>query len=60
MPKYGNKYISLTSLKSLEISSDRKRFMSAKIDLPDNFDFGPMDKLRLLMLSIINIMVNIK
>ena len=60
VPKYGNKYISRTSLKSLAISSDRKRFMSAKIDLLDNFDFGPMDKLRLLMLSIINIMVNIK
>jgi len=59
-PKYGNKYISHISLKSLAISSDRKRFISAKRDLLDNFDFGPMDKLRLLMLSIINIAVNIK
>lgn len=60
VPKYGNKYISRTSLKSLAISSDRKRFISAKRDLLDNFDFGPMDKLRLLMLSIINVTVNIK
>ena len=59
VPKYGNKYISHTSLKSLAISSDRKRFISAKKDLLDNFDFGPIDKLRLLMFSIINIMVNI-
>lgn len=60
MPKYGNRYLSGTSLKSLAISSDRKRFISAKRDLLDNFDFGPMDKLRLLMLSIINFVVNIK
>jgi len=60
VPKLGNKYISHTSLKSLAISSDRKRFISAKKDLLDNFDFGPIDKLRFLMLSIINIMVNIK
>ena len=59
-PKLGNKYISRISLKSLAISSDRKRFISAKSDLLDNFDFSPMDKLRLLMLSIINVMVNIK
>jgi len=60
VPKLGNKYISHTSLKSLAISSGRKRFISAKKDLLDNFDFGPIDKLRFLMLSIINIMVNIK
>lgn len=60
MPKYGNRYLSGTSLKSLAISNDRKRFISAKRDLLDNFDFGPMDKLRLLMLSIINFVVNIK
>ena len=59
-PKLGNKYISRISLKSLAISSDRKRFISAKRDLLDNFDFGLIDKLRFLMLSIINIMVNIK
>ena len=60
VPKLGNKYISRASLKSLAISSDRERFISAKKDLLDNFDFGPIDKLRFLMLSIINIMVNIK
>jgi len=60
VPKLGNKYISHASLKSLAISSDRKRFISAKKDLLDNFDFGPIDKLRFLMLSIINIMVNIR
>jgi hypothetical protein len=60
VPKLGNKYISHISLKSLAISSDRKRFISAKKDLLDNFDCGLKDKLRFLMLSIINIMVNIK
>lgn len=59
-PKLGNKYISRISLKSLAISRDRKRFIHAKNDLLDNFEFGPIDKLRFLILSIINFMVSIK
>jgi glycosyltransferase involved in cell wall biosynthesis len=60
VPTLGNKYILHTSLKSLAISSDRERFISAKKNLLDNFDFRLVDKLRFLVLSIVNFMLNLK
>lgn len=60
LPNLGNKYISRTSLKSLAISGDRKRFILAKRDLLHNFKFTFLDKLRFLMYSIMNILVSIK
>jgi glycosyltransferase involved in cell wall biosynthesis len=60
LPTLGNKYISHTSLKSLAISSDRMKFISAKKDLLDNFDLSLIDKLRFLVLSIVNFMLNLK
>jgi glycosyltransferase involved in cell wall biosynthesis len=60
IPELGAKYISNVSLKSLAISSNKQKFISARKDLFNNFTFGPVDRLRFLALSVINLLVNSK
>jgi glycosyltransferase involved in cell wall biosynthesis len=60
IPELGAKYISNVSLKSLAISSKKQKFISARKDLFNNFTFGPVDRLRFLVLSVINLLINSK
>jgi glycosyltransferase involved in cell wall biosynthesis len=60
VPKLGISYISNISLKSLAISSNKQKFISARKDLFNNFTFGTLDRLRFLALSAINLLVNLK